>query len=51
MAKKTTTTLKTRTRDESRHKNKKTSIGSSKNTKKHGKTSRNYEKPYRGQGK
>jgi hypothetical protein len=51
MAKKSTTTVKVRRRDETRHKNKKTSIGNSTRTKKHGKQSRLYRKKYRGQGK
>lgn len=42
---------KVKTYDKIRHKYKKTSIGSSNNTKKRTKKSKLYKKPYKGQGK
>ena len=48
---KVTSTISKKTRNTTRHKNKKTSIGMSHNTKNHSKGSRLYKKKYKGQGK
>jgi hypothetical protein len=51
MAKKTTVTDNRKSRNSTRHKTKKTSIGMSHNSKTHTKGSKLYRKKYRGQGK